>query len=204
MLQGKGSKARSVALAILALEEIGKIHLCINAITGEADLPASGSREWRNHRDKLQTAKALELGFVDPEPDFASVSASDDVERLLDLKMSCFYVDHEHGEISRPSSIQEDPEPLIKSGYAQTEVLRPVLDRITPEVLEGMQVHHAWMSALTQAMLDESDPAGTALRLRQFVNPEVLDDPSALASAFEEAFAERSSTKGEPEGLAAQ
>ncbi len=61
--------SRAAALALIASEELSKLYLCLGAITGEAVLPSAKSRDWRDHRDKLETAKALDIAFIDADPD---------------------------------------------------------------------------------------------------------------------------------------
>ena len=102
-------RARAVAHSLIATEELGKIYLCLGGITGEAETPSAASREWRNHRDKLETARALELAFVDSQPDFDVAKIKTQIDWQLQMKMSALYVDHDNGQTRRPSDLDADP-----------------------------------------------------------------------------------------------
>lgn len=188
LLWSAGRAARAVALSLVAYEEVGKIYLCLGGITGEGELPSSKSREWTNHRDKLETARALELAFVDQEPDFDMAKVKAEIEWQLQTKMSALYVDHDAGRTRLPASIDADPRVLIDRGRAKSAVLHAILDRVTPEVLEAMKEHGAWMSRIAETLIDEDDPAGTVGRIRAVTAAAALDDDEALRLALQTAL----------------
>lgn len=186
-LMDDGRRSRAAALAVMASEEFSKVHYCLDAITGEASMPRSSSRAWKDHREKLETAKALELAFIDAEPNFDMDVARADVDFLVQLKMSCLYVDHLSGAILRPSDNGVDVSALIASGNAKSAVLHRVIDRVTPEVLAAMDEHRDLLTNLLDDLVNEDDPEGTIKRLRT-VAAAALDDPDALYSALESAL----------------
>ena len=197
ILLDKGRPARAVALSLIAAEELGKIYLCLGGITGETDVPSATSREWRNHRDKLETAKALELAFVDHQPNLDSAKIKAEIDWQLRMKMSALYVDHNNGRTMRPSDVEADPHGLIERGRAKSAVLHGVLDRISPEVLDAMEQHGALMARIAQALIDEGDPLVTIDRLRAVNAAAVLDDEEALGIALRAALTATSPPVGQ-------
>ncbi len=167
-----GRPPRAIALSLIAAEELGKIYLCLEAISGVGEIPGATSREWRDHRDKLVTARALDLAFFDDPTGFDIDAASAEVELQLQMKMSTLYLDHRDGVILRPSEVAGDPGALIARGQTKSVLLHSILDRVTPEVLAAMREHGEAMSQITQALIDENDPAGTARRLRSIRRPQ--------------------------------
>ena len=59
--------ARAFFLATIAAEEIGKIHLCLEVMSGDEVVAASWKEAWTNHREKLSTTHALEAAFIRDE-----------------------------------------------------------------------------------------------------------------------------------------
>ena len=158
--------ARAVALSLIATEELGKIYLCLGGITGEAEIPGATSRKWRNHRDKLETARALELAFVDHLPEFDLAKIKAEIDWQLQVKMSALYVDHDNGQTRRPSDLDAGPRGSDRTG--PREERRTVLHNRPnhPEVLDAMDEHGALMSRIAEALIDDGDPAATVERLR--------------------------------------
>lgn len=179
-----GRQLRSAALALMAVEEFSKIYLCLNAITGETELPLATSREWRDHRDKLETAKALDLAFIDPEPDFDLDTARAEVESQRQLKMSCLYVDHRAGQVQRPSDVRVDAAGLVANGQAKSRFLHTIIDRVTPEVVLAMSDHRQLMVEMVGHLIDETDPEGTFARLRALTAAAASDDIEAIAAVL--------------------
>lgn len=188
VLLDAGRPVRAIALSLIAAEELGKIHLCLGGITGETDVPSATSRAWRNHRDKLETAKALELAFVDHQPNLDSAKIKAEIDWQLQVKMSALYVDQVNGRTMRPSDVEADPRGLIERGRAKSAVLHGVLDRISPEVLDAMEEHGALMARIVQALIDEGDAAVTIDRLRAVNAAAVSDDAEALGIALRAAL----------------
>jgi AbiV family abortive infection protein len=115
-LLGAESAARAHALATLALEEIGKSHLCLLAllpIPKPAIIYGTRSKNdfwaaWQGHTDKLEWALGfLHLLLEDSGPAlqaFARVRTSAQAEHLR--KLRGFYVDYD-GSILEPTEITE-------------------------------------------------------------------------------------------------
>ena len=191
-------RARAAALALMASEEFSKLYLCLNAITGEAEVPSATSREWRNHQDKLETAKALELAFIDPNPNFDMERAKAEVASLRRLKMSCTYVDHESGHVRRPGDDAVDAAALIANGRAKSAFLHSIFDRITPEVMLAMNDYRDLLANVIDRLTDEHDPEATVGRLRSLTAAAITDDPDAIQVALLSALQEVHE-KAEPE-----
>lgn len=179
-----GRRARAAALALIAMEEFGKIYACLNAIAGEAELPSATSRSWRNHRDKLQTAKALDLGFLDSKPSFDMDLAAAEVEANQRLKMSCLYVDHMLGKIQRPSHATVDAAALVASCQDMSAFLHSILDRVTPDVVSAMADYRPLIEALLDRMIDKQDPEGSVARIRAVTKAAATDDLEGLVAAL--------------------
>jgi AbiV family abortive infection protein len=179
-----GRQLRSAALALMAVEEFSKIYPCLNAITGEAELPRATSKEWRDHRDKLETAKALDLAFIDPEPDFDLPTVSREVESQRQLKMACIYVDHCDGKVQRPDDVRVDAAALVANGQAKSRFLHTIIDRVTPEVVSAMSEHRQLMVEVLDQLVDETDPEGTVARLRALAAAAASDDIEAITAVF--------------------
>lgn len=188
VLSQAGRPARAVALALVAAEELGKIYLCLGGMTGEHEVPSVTSREWRSHRDKLETARALELMLLDADPQFDSAAIRAEIEEQMRIKMAALYVDHRDGRPESPSTLGVDPRPFIERGRASSSVLHGVLDRVTPEVLSAMDLHGAQMARLVEALMDEEDPAATVARVRSVTTAAAAEDGEALMRALTSAL----------------
>lgn len=190
LLLAAGRRARAAALALMASEELSKLYLCVGAITGEDDVPRATSPLWTGHRVKMETAKALELAFIDEHPNFDIETVKAEVAALLKLKKATLYVDHEDGEVKRPGDLQVDAEAILESGRAQCNFLRGIFDAITPEVIAAMDEHREMMATIAEGLVDDTDIAGTARRLRAVTAAAVTGDAAALRDALESGYLE--------------
>jgi AbiV family abortive infection protein len=187
---------RAAALALIASEELSKLYLCLGAITGEAVVPSAKSRDWRDHRDKLETAKALDIAFIDAEPDLDMDQAKTDIDALLRLKMACLCVDHDVGDIVSPTDVEVDAKELIDRGRERAALLRGVFDGIIPEALEAIDLHYEAMSRLVEALIDRDHPEETIDRLRSVFAATQQGDAVALAEFLAESQATDEHRKG--------
>jgi AbiV family abortive infection protein len=109
LLSGEGSVSQAHALAVLALEEIGKSHLCVLALIPGGPLgPEAFWGAWRDHEAKLRWAQGFLAAMLhDPGPDvialykrLASSSRDTHIRRLSGL-----YVDYQDTEVITPAVI---------------------------------------------------------------------------------------------------
>jgi len=122
---------RAHALAVLALEELGKVTLCLEGLFG-----SMSNRQvlaaWGNHFEKLMRGHQLALLYADYYP------AKDVVDRLREavrsdaaVKLQGFYVDPTPSGISRPSTVSHD------EAAGLVELVRDVLTVVAEMNLAG-------------------------------------------------------------------
>lgn len=192
LINGRGPRA--AALALIASEELSKLYLCLGALTGEAVLPTTKSREWRDHRDKLETAKALDIAFIDAEPDLDMTVAKTTIDELLSLKKACLYVDHESGRIVSPTEVDVDAQELVDRARARIALLRPIFDGITTDVRQALELHREAMARMVEALIDRDSPGTTIDRLRSVLA--ATQEGDAGMAALAELLAEAQGTNG--------
>lgn len=89
---------RAYALAVLALEELGKVELCGEVLAGELDQQAF-RRAWVSHDPKLWRSHLPATFFADTEDRIFAYPGSDHATRLRGL-----YVDLPNGPDGAPST----------------------------------------------------------------------------------------------------
>lgn len=143
---------------------------------GEGEIPSAGSREWRDHRDKLETARALELAFIDEYPVFDRDAVRARSKWQAQTKRSALYVDYDGGVIRRPIEFDADAATLLDPWRAKSAFLHGLMDHITHEVLRAILDHGEQMAHMAQSRIADDDPDGTVLRLRAVADAAVQDD----------------------------
>lgn len=114
LLLDKGSKHAASALAILAIEELGKMDLVRQIFMCREDEKelVKKWRGFRDHRSKnvLWTMYFLKKNNATMEDVKKTMNSKSNASQFLnDLKMACFYVDISNdGDITRPSNIIDD------------------------------------------------------------------------------------------------
>lgn len=109
------SPARAMALAILAMEEIGKIFLLYEIVISNAGRPVAGTEVARSVRthSKKQLAFAMYGSHIDPSQFGYETDVPQEFLNLLDrLKQLGFYVDLTRGGFAAPSHFGEANEHL--------------------------------------------------------------------------------------------
>src|SRR5688572_19080839 len=86
--------ARAYALAALAGEELGKVYLCLDAVlTAEGSEPRQFWRAWREHGDKLDSARAYAAAFIEDLRALDVEQLAPDARAIAAQKLSAIYVD---------------------------------------------------------------------------------------------------------------
>lgn len=101
--------ARAHALAVLGLEEAGKIGLRLGALLG-VHTPEKVLASWDTHTDKLEQSHLLALLYLDTYPTTADVARRLDTAVRADAarKLRGLYVDPTHDGIATPADISEN------------------------------------------------------------------------------------------------
>lgn len=105
-----GRFPRAHALATLALEELGKGHLCLLAVVWPEMPPEEFWDDFRDHKGKLARAYDFDA-FRRPEP-YGTMTQHESKKKKFSSsgqsrKLSGLYVDYRRGKILRPSQITE-------------------------------------------------------------------------------------------------
>jgi AbiV family abortive infection protein len=105
-----GRFPRAYALATLALEELGKGHLCLLAVVWPEIPPEEFWDDFRDHKGKLARAYDYDA-FRRPEPYGTMTQHESKKKKFSSLgqsrKLNGLYVDYKRGKILRPSRITE-------------------------------------------------------------------------------------------------
>jgi AbiV family abortive infection protein len=172
-LSGGGSIPQAHALAVLALEEIGKSHLCVLMLLPSGQLTATEFwAAWCSHEAKLRWAQGfLQMMLHDPGPGVAAL-----VERLASesrathiRKLSGLYVDYRDGAVVTPAAVTAgEAAELIAAVQESLEfLLRAWGDDGAPERFAAM-------------LRDQSEQLDDLI---QQVNQAVTADPDAALAA---------------------
>lgn len=175
LLLANDRPVRALALSICAAEELAKIEFCLDALTLGDPIPASNSRQWRDHKDKILSTLALDVAFVHESPAAAVGHLRSEADALAQARMACLYVDHSGEDIRSPKDVTSDAGSLVKRLRANSRLLHSVLDRATPEVFAVLAPHMANLAAAFDACVDENDYLATLELLRSVVLASVGD-----------------------------
>lgn len=169
LLLEHGRHPRAVALALMALEELSKVYLCIEAILEGTPVPVARSRSWADHREKLAGAAALELAFLRESPDFDRARVQQSVTADQRAKLACLYVDHSDGQIAKPSELAVDASLFVDRAGRAVAWLRNVLRHLNPDVIDAVRPHREVIEQYFASLVDEDDMEATVGRLRAAV-----------------------------------
>lgn len=169
VLMTNGRPARALVLSVCAAEELAKIAYCLDALTIGAPIPASNSRAWRDHKDKILSALALDLAFVHQSPTVAVGHIESDAEALFEARMASLYVDHSADAIRSPGQVKFDTAALMERLRANSSLLHTVFDQATPEVFALIAPHLPQMAAAFESRVDKNDLSGTLQIVRSVV-----------------------------------
>lgn len=164
-----GRHPRAVALALMALEELSKVYLCIEAIVEGTAMPVARSRSWADHREKLTGAAALELAFLRESPDLDRTKVQQSATADQRTKLACLYVDHADGQIATPSDLAVDASPFVDRAGRAVAWLRTVLRHLSPDVIDAVRPHREVLEQYFSSLVDEDDMVATVGRFRTAV-----------------------------------
>lgn len=170
LLLEHGRHPRAAALALMALEELSKVRLCIDAIVEGTPVPVARSRAWADHREKFAGATAIELAFLHESPDFDRARVQHSIAKDQKVKLACRYVDHSDGQIARPSDLSVDASPFVDRAGRATAWLRESLCHLSPDVMDAVRPHREVIEQIFASLVDEDDLEGTVCRLRAAVS----------------------------------
>jgi AbiV family abortive infection protein len=189
LLLEHGRHPRAAALALMALEELSKVLLCVEAIVEGTPVPVTRSSAWRDHREKIAGATALELAFLHEDPNFDEARIKESVIADQKAKLACLYVDHADGQIAKPSELEVDATHLVDRAGRAAAWLRSVLHPLSPDVIDAVRPHREVLEQYFGSLVDEDDMAATVGRFRATVaaaselSIEPLDDEVSRATA---------------------
>ena len=184
--------ARAFFLATIAAEELGKIHLCLDIMSGQQVAPGHWKKAWTNHREKLSTTHALEAAFLrdDVVANFQAWLGGDEVGPWAEGKMAALYVDLDaDGHVRRPrDTTAGDAAKAIGRGQAASRLLHTVLDPVTPEILDALPAQLEILDAVIGGLIDEEDPEGSILLVRETLAAATSGDAAELETVLNDAL----------------
>lgn len=157
---------RAAALALMALEELSKVHLCLEAIINQTPVPEARSKAWTDHKGKFEGARALELAFLDEAPDLDRADVQESIARDQRTKLACLYVDHFRGQIHTPSEVRANATHLLERAQSSSSMLSPVVVLLTPDVMEEIRPYREEFDQYFASMVNEDDIGATVGRFR--------------------------------------
>lgn len=147
---------RAYALAALASEELGKVYLCLESTLRRDVEPKRFWKLWREHDDKLDSARAYAAAFIDDlgALDLGQLRAT--AGRIGAQKLSAIYVDFDGNRPLTPDHVGRDEAAgLLKTAQlsiahacealaglnmevvAATRALSPVLPSVLDRLIQG-------------------------------------------------------------------
>lgn len=143
---------RAHALAVLALEELGKAGVCLGALLYDGTQAEQFWKDFTHHPTKLLNAGAI-LAFLGSDNTSATADAVAQIEKEAKRehvrKLRGLYVDlSTSGDVQRPADVDEDAARRV------VDRVRAVLDLLGP----------AWTSGAVLDRLDELEAHGDELR----------------------------------------
>lgn len=156
--------ARATALAVLALEEAGKVVLATSTLFPDDDL---AELKTTRHEDKLLTASLVEVGFFSELAEFRADVRALDSTALHREKLGTLYVDYREGALQCPSVTKERAEQVLTYAKRLVEWLGRTYAQVSPEAIEvAQQLTAALSPALDQYVIDKGEEAGLDLARR--------------------------------------
>lgn len=154
--------ARSLVLAVLAMEEAGKAILATASLVPDGDL---AELKPTRHEDKLVTAALLDAGFSGDLSDLQALFGQIDAVAIHREKLSAIYVDRRGDSVVSPSSVTaDDAERAITTAKRVVELLSGILTEVSSEVIEWVQQLTGTLNpALDKYVLDHGEAAGLRL-----------------------------------------
>lgn len=193
LLLDHGRHARAYALAALASEELGKVYLCLDALLGDGMQDRQFWNLWREHRDKLVSARTYAAAFVDDLDQIDFSELSPDAEHIGETKMASIYVDFRDEQLMTPQRIDpEESDRLLSAVRRSIEHARWTFEGFDLDVLAAIQQARPHLEVITDRLLADPSPHAIVAAMRSFVSaarsltPEELNQLVAPASPPEE------------------
>lgn len=164
--------ARAYALAALAGEELGKVYLCLDAVlTAQGSEPTQFWRAWREHGDKLDSARAYAAAFVDDLDALDVDQLAPDARAIATQKLSAIYVDFDGERTLTPERIGgADAAQLLETTRASIVHARQELAGLTMDVVGAIHVLGPALSAFFDRQIQGKAPAEVIGQLRQLIH----------------------------------
>lgn len=164
--------ARAYALAALAGEELGKVYLCLDAVlTADGSEPSRFWRAWREHGDKLDSARAYAAAFIEDLGALDVDQLAPDARTIAVQKLSAIYVDFDGERALTPERISgADAAQLLATTRASIEHARQALGGLSMDVAAALHVLGPTLSAFVDQQTQGKVPAEAVGLLRQLLH----------------------------------
>ena len=171
LLLEHGRHPRAAALALMAMEELSKVQLCLEAMTEGTPVPESRSKAWTDHRGKFSSARAFELAFLDESPDLDPTRVKKLVAEDQQTKLACLYVDHAVGHIARPQEFVMNTSLVVERAKNAVAQLGQIVALSTPDAVALIRPHQEVITKWIESLVVEGDAGATIDRLRALLQP---------------------------------
>jgi AbiV family abortive infection protein len=164
--------ARAYALAALAGEELGKVYLCLESVLkADGAEPRQFWRAWREHGDKLGSARAYAAAFIDDLGALDVDQLAPDARTVAAQKLSAIYVDFDGESALTPARISgDDAAQLLETTRTSIAHARQELAGLTMDVVVASHVLGPALSAFFDKQIDGKVPAEALGELRQLLH----------------------------------
>lgn len=171
LLYANDRYARAYALAALAGEELGKVYLCLEAVlTTESLEPRQFWKAWREHGDKLDSARAYAAAFIDDLGALDVDRLASDARRTAAQKLSAIYVDFDGERTLTPERIcGAEAERLLETTRASIVHARQELAGLTMDVAGAIHALGPALSAFFDEQSQGKMPTEVVGQLRQLL-----------------------------------
>lgn len=164
--------ARAYAVAALAGEELGKVYRCLEAVlTAEGSEPRQFWRAWREHGDKLGSARADAAAFIDDLCALDVDELAPDARTVAAQKLSAIYVDFDGESALTPARISgANAAQLLETTRTSIAHARQELAGLTIDVVAASHVLGPALSAFFDEQIEGKVPAEALGELRQLLH----------------------------------
>lgn len=162
---------RTYALAALASEELGKVYLCLEAVLSEEDVePKRFWKLWREHDDKLDSARAYAAAFIDDVAAFDVAQLRADARRIGARKMSAIYVDFDGDGPQTPDLVGSDEAAqLLKTARLSIAHAYKQLAGLNLEVVAAIHLLRPEISTALGKLTQDKPPEQVLADVRQLL-----------------------------------
>lgn len=173
---------RAYALAALGWEELGKVYLCLDVLLTRDVDPKSFWKLWREHGDKLASARAYAAAFVDDLDQLDVERLSAEARQVGRRKLECLYVDFDGVRPLNPERVgQGEAAQMLSSVRRSVGHAKRSLGTLTLEALSAIEAFTPELIALVEQVEVPDDPQQTLSALRQLIARAPNMTPEELA-----------------------